>query len=218
MPIIGFAADEAVTDSLHRQAEGSSDFPHGCASGPGLIADKNARLPNFEGMCAMARGRKTSPADDLFELVAMLPWWAGVALAVVSYAILHRLAGQQVAMTAVPGQMGSAIAASLWKSLASVGQYVLPIICLAAAVGSALSRRRRLGLVATVASSDAPTALDGMTWREFEMLVEGVLHHLDPRRPRSPRSRPQDGGAHAGARPRRAVLREHRRRPWRCRR
>lgn len=119
----------------------------------------------------MARGRKTSPADDLFELVAMLPWWAGVALAVVSYAILHRLAGQQVAMAGVPGQMGSAIAASLWKSLASVGQYVLPIICLAAAAGSALGRRKRQTLVTTVTSSQAANALDGMSWREFEMLV-----------------------------------------------
>ena len=30
-------------------------------------------------------------------LVAMLPWWAGLVLALVSYVVLHRIAGQPVA-------------------------------------------------------------------------------------------------------------------------
>jgi restriction system protein len=119
----------------------------------------------------MARSRKSSPADDLFEIIALLPWWAGVALAAVSYALLHAVAGQQVAITGAPGQIGSAITATFWKSLASVGQYVLPIICLAAALGSALGRRKRRALVNDVTSNDSANALEGMTWREFEMLV-----------------------------------------------
>ena len=40
----------------------------------------------------MARRKKTSPLDDMLELVAMLPWWVGVALALVSYVFLHQLA------------------------------------------------------------------------------------------------------------------------------
>lgn len=32
----------------------------------------------------MARRQKTSPAEDLMAMVAMLPWWAGVALKLVS--------------------------------------------------------------------------------------------------------------------------------------
>lgn len=32
----------------------------------------------------MARRKKSSPAEDLIQLVAMLPWWAGVALALLS--------------------------------------------------------------------------------------------------------------------------------------
>ena len=119
----------------------------------------------------MARRRKGSPAGDVFELVAMLPWWAGVALVIVAYVVLHGIAGQQVTVTGTPGQLGSSVVATLWKSLASVGQYVLPIVCLAAALGSALGRRKREGLVTTVASSNAADALDGMSWREFEMLV-----------------------------------------------
>ena len=39
----------------------------------------------------MAR-RKQSTAEDLMDLVAMLPWWAGVALAGVAYVGLHQIA------------------------------------------------------------------------------------------------------------------------------
>ncbi len=33
----------------------------------------------------MARRGKTSPADDIMDLVAMLPWWGGIMLALVNY-------------------------------------------------------------------------------------------------------------------------------------
>ncbi len=60
---------------------------------------------------------------------------------------------------------------TIWKSLASVGQYLLPIICMAGAGISAWRRRERKNLVADVVQSEASDALDGMSWREFEMLV-----------------------------------------------
>ena len=101
----------------------------------------------------------------------MLPWWGGVAFTLVAYVLLHNVAGQQVAVTRASGQVGSAVSATLWKSLAGIGQYVLPIICLAAALGPALGRRKRQTLVTSATSSPAANALDGMTWREFEMLV-----------------------------------------------
>lgn len=39
------------------------------------------------------------------DLVAMLPWWAGVALAVLSYLLLHQLAVMPKAGAVQPGQM-----------------------------------------------------------------------------------------------------------------
>ena len=44
----------------------------------------------------MARRKRTRTADDLLELVAILPWWAGVLLALVSYFVLHTIASQAV--------------------------------------------------------------------------------------------------------------------------
>ncbi len=105
------------------------------------------------------------------ELVAMLPWWAGVALALVSYLLLHSAASQPVVAATQPGQMGGMLVHTLWKTAASFGQYILPVICLAGAGMSAWQRKRRQALVADVAQSMASDALDGMSWQEFEMLV-----------------------------------------------
>jgi restriction system protein len=109
----------------------------------------------------------------LFSLVALLPWWAGIALAALSYAVLHRIASPGASIppiAATPGGVGTAAAAMVWPALARVGQYVLPLICLFAAAASALARAKRRRLVHDVAAG-AENALDGMSWREFEMLV-----------------------------------------------
>jgi restriction system protein len=119
----------------------------------------------------MARRKRTSPIEDLMDLAAMLPWWAGVALALLSYLLLRGVAAEPVSTVAQPGQMGAAITQSLWKTFATVGQYVLPLVCLAGAGLSAWQRQQREALVADVAQSKASDALDGMSWREFEMLV-----------------------------------------------
>jgi restriction system protein len=119
----------------------------------------------------MARRKKTSPAEDVMDLVAMLPWWAGVAISLVIYLLLHRLASQPVAVATRPGQMGAMVTQTLWKTLAGFGQYLLPVLCLAGAGMSAWRRKERRDLVSNVVLSKATDALDGMTWREFELLV-----------------------------------------------
>jgi restriction system protein len=119
----------------------------------------------------MARRKKTSPAEDLMDLVARLPWWAGVVLALVSYLLLHGVASQSVVAATQPGQMGAMLTQTLWKTLATFGQYLLPVICLGGAGVSAWRRKERKNLVTDVAQSKATDALDGMGWREFEMLV-----------------------------------------------
>ena len=119
----------------------------------------------------MARRKKSSPAEDVMDLVSMLPWWAGVGLALISYLLLHRVASQAVLAPTLPGQMGAMLTQTLWKTLATFGQYLLPVICLGGAGVSAWRRKVRKNLVADVAQSKASDALDGMSWQEFEMLV-----------------------------------------------
>lgn len=119
----------------------------------------------------MARMKKTSPAEDLLALIATLPWWAGLGLAIFSYGVLHVLAAPIAAPIAQSGQMGQYIAQMMGKTLAYYGQFIVPIICLAGAALSAWRRRQRRTLVATVTQSPAASVLDGLSWREFEQLV-----------------------------------------------
>ncbi|GAB4175535.1 MAG: hypothetical protein Fur0039_18070 [Rhodocyclaceae bacterium] len=99
-----------------------------------------------------------------------MPWWVGVVLAIASYLLLHHWAAQPVTATAQSGQVGTMVTQTLWPTLAGVGQYVLPLICLAGAGVSAWRRNERRQRVADVLQSHA-AVLDGMSWQQFEKLV-----------------------------------------------
>lgn len=115
--------------------------------------------------------RKASTARDVMDLVALLPWWAGVLLAVLAYVALHHFATQPIATAAQPGQVGAMVTQTIGRTLVSIAQYVLPIICLGGAAMSAWRRRERKQLIGSVARSEVADALDGMSWQQFERLV-----------------------------------------------
>lgn len=119
----------------------------------------------------MAGKRKTSPVEDMLDLVSLLPWWAGVAIAAVGYVVLHRLATPVQIAAVQPGQMSGLVAQSVIASIATAGQYLVPLIGLVGAAISVFRRQKRTALIADVVQSDSADALDGMSWREFELLV-----------------------------------------------
>ncbi len=119
----------------------------------------------------MARRRKTSPLDDMLDLVSLMPWWAGVAIAVIGYVVLHRMATPVQINAVQPGQFGNIMTQSVVAGLATAGQYIVPLVGLVGAVMSFFRRRQRTALVTDVAQAKTVNVLDGMSWREFEILV-----------------------------------------------
>lgn len=117
----------------------------------------------------MAR-RKQGAAGDFVDIVALLPWWAGIALALVGYLVLHRFAGMPQG-TMQAGHSSEFIARGVITMFAFVGQFAVPFICLLGALLSFIRRRKRIALVDTVTHSSSASALDNMSWREFELLV-----------------------------------------------
>lgn len=121
----------------------------------------------------MAR-RKKSDAETVIDLFALMPWWACVALAAVAYVALHALASKAPA-TVDPAQalnqMDKLLVGAALRGLATVGQYVVPVLLLAAAVVSAVRRYRRGKLLEEALRSQDAAAVDGMTWHEFELLI-----------------------------------------------
>lgn len=119
----------------------------------------------------MSRRRKTSGADAVTDLVAKLPWWVGVVLAIVAYVVLHRLAAPMAVTPLQPGQAGALVVRTIIQAMASVGQYLVPAFCLIGAGLSAYRQRERRGLVDRVTQNPAADMLNGMSWRQFEKLV-----------------------------------------------
>jgi restriction system protein len=117
------------------------------------------------------RNQSTSIFEDLINITALMPWWVGVMLSIISYAVLHYFATAEVAGPATIGQMGAWTVKQLYKTLAMFGQYILPTGFLTGSVMSAIKRRQRETLISSAARGESASVLSNMTWREFETLV-----------------------------------------------
>ena len=107
--------------------------------------------------------------EAVVELTSLMPWWAGVALALGAYLWLHGVAQKPMAALMQPGQAGTLAVSALWHGLATAGQYLLPCLFLLGAGISAYKRNQAKQLHA-----EAANRADGVaqgTWREFEVLV-----------------------------------------------
>lgn len=140
----------------------------------------------------MAR-RKSSPADEFMEAVAGLPWWMGLAMAAVVFLVLHIIAQPPVAIEYRPHEMGQPVVRSLLTSLAFFAQFVVPVLCIAAAFASFVRRRHRARLVRGVVSSANAESLNAMSWRDFELMV-GEAFRLQGYDVRERGGRSADGG------------------------
>ncbi len=109
----------------------------------------------------MARRPKTHVLEDLVVIVARLPWWAGLGLAALSYLVLHAVAAAPLPTAVSLNNLTEMMLGSVFRPLAMVGQFLVPIACVIAAAVSVAGRHRRQALVSTVASSPAAGALKG---------------------------------------------------------
>jgi restriction system protein len=119
----------------------------------------------------MAR-KKTSPIEDMILIVSKLPWWAGLALALLSYLALHAIASRPVMPTAAtPEQLGDVVVKNLFTTMATFAQFVLPIAFGFGALLSGVSALRQKKLYDNVALRPGVAALNEMSWSDFERLV-----------------------------------------------
>lgn len=114
----------------------------------------------------MARSRKNL-VQDVFEWTVRLPWWAGVAAALLSWVVLYWLI-----RTPPPVSFPSdEVILPVLRGLATGLQYLLPALFLSVAALSAWLRYKRYKNYVDVAGELGHVALEMLTWREFEQLV-----------------------------------------------
>ncbi len=122
----------------------------------------------------MAR-RKNGIAEDLFKITATLPWWMGIVLAVVVYALLQPYAILKMPIQAAPGQISHVVIEQMVRTFAYYGQYILPLLFLIGALISFLKQRKRKNLVRIVGSGKTDDPLHDINWKDFELLVGEVF-------------------------------------------
>lgn len=116
-------------------------------------------------------GRKQSPFEDLIEITSKLPWWIGLVLAFGTYLWLHGVANVDVTAVTQPGKIGTFVGQTVFKTFATVGQYLLPFVFLLGAAMAAYGRYKRRALHARIAANPNRVAMNDMSWQEFEVLV-----------------------------------------------
>ncbi|MFK8402944.1 restriction endonuclease [Pseudomonas sp. BGr12] len=120
----------------------------------------------------MARRRRTSLIEDLIEIASRLPWWVSLLIALGSWLILHPIANTQPEVPKDLHQMGQSVAGQIIRTFAFFGQYVLPAVFVIGAIGSVLARAERKKLHANVVNArESGQTIEGISWREFELLV-----------------------------------------------
>lgn len=118
----------------------------------------------------MARRQKKG-LDQVIEVAVKLPWKLSVALAPISYLLLHIFAGLKPPAATSLDQMGDVVASSMISTFCAIGQYLVPLILLTGAVVSFLEARKRSNRFQLTVEHGQRSALLNMTWQDFESLV-----------------------------------------------
>ncbi len=105
-------------------------------------------------------------------VVSKLPWWFGVGLALLSFLLLHLVAGafQKPTTARELADLSSVVMHSGVLTFAAIGQFILPIIFLFGAAASFIKRAQGARLL-DGAAADPRAVLSRMGWQDFERLI-----------------------------------------------
>jgi restriction system protein len=104
-------------------------------------------------------------------LVSILPWWAGVTCALISFLVLRWYAALQILSTPAVNNIDIIAAGVPFHRFTIFGQYLLPGLFLTAALLSATKNSKRRNLYYKISRSVTQESLNNLSWRDFEFLV-----------------------------------------------
>jgi restriction system protein len=117
----------------------------------------------------------------------------GVVLAPIVFVALGLLSGIESPAVVRPGNVSGVVAHQFVTIVARIFQWLIPLLLLIGSAVLAIERRKRIKLYGEVVTSSSPSALNRMSWQDFERLVSGYFQRLGFRVTETGGSRP-DGG------------------------
>lgn len=120
--------------------------------------------------------KKQSLLEDIAHIGAKLPWQVSLILACVAYFGFHHIASVPPTLLQTgTANIGAVVANALLQNVGNILQYVVPFAFALGALISAIKRRQHSELHDRVAATPDRSALEKMSWREFEELTAEVF-------------------------------------------
>jgi restriction system protein len=115
--------------------------------------------------------RRQSNLEALIDLAALLPWWVAMILAALSYVALHAVSQTPISAPSRMEGLSGTVASSYINGLATVGQYILPLVFFFGAGLSAAKAYRNRRLLTEAKQTAGASTLLNLSWQDFERLV-----------------------------------------------
>lgn len=96
-------------------------------------------------------------------------------LAVVSYMLLHAYVTSEA--QSVDLRDGSGIAGGLFKSIATIGQYIFPAVFALGAIGSLIKRKKQDHFYSKASTNSPLQEISKMSWKDFEQLTAAAFRN-----------------------------------------
>jgi restriction system protein len=82
--------------------------------------------------------RRGGLVEDVLDIATNIPWWLSVVLAIVIYFALGPIAEMDVPKASNVKDAGEAAATQIYKTVAAIGQILIPVLFLIGALISAI--------------------------------------------------------------------------------
>jgi restriction system protein len=119
----------------------------------------------------MRRRNSVGLTTSLLNIAAKVPWQVSVIAAVALFVTLHLTANIDAPVTTTPATMGPFVVGHILWFLATILQYVVPVLLLIGAVVSAVIRKRRHALHSAVVHAGRGNVMRNLTWQQFEKFI-----------------------------------------------
>ena len=126
----------------------------------------------------MGRSSRKSGIEQAVESLSILPWWVCLVLAVITWALFHRLSQLEPPLAKDVAQLGATVQVTMFTTAGMFLQYISPFVLLLAALGSWIAKRRRMKLLVEAETRTGSAPLRDLSWRDFEQMVGAHFERL----------------------------------------
>jgi restriction system protein len=120
----------------------------------------------------MQRRSNRGLVGDILAMTQAVPWWVSAGLAVVSFVLFHSMASISLSQAATPEDVGRNASRIMLRYAGFFLQWVVPLLFVIGAISRVYGDRRRRQLLLNVADNSSSHAISGISWHEFERLLQ----------------------------------------------